>query len=473
MAGGIGDFSVTAGKDLSGNSGSFSERDRSSIRSTSPMDVSGPAYVPGSGNAHYIVIMKKSWEQAAPLKFHNGLLEDLKSRLKLVAKVPLPDMPHFFPQGSEGEIAFEGRHVLHVDSALREQPLFSHLETLKELVQRCVDRKVTFPEFVKSLNKIPIPATWRNDIVNGLFENAQDPGPFVPPVPKTPGLSQDLDKLMGLLNEKDTGGSRLSPQLGHFLDEVGRDSTGFTLRNGAATELHKDLTQTLAALRGSLLRQASLAETLGFIASLQRLAKSAKGRERQLIHLWSEIPEDPTSLLVGENADAAGDFAVALVLIDPWERSPAFLSQVANLAAQLKCPLLIQASGDGLSSSTAFPEGESLEALKAFVSKPQAFFFSGGVASRVDDEACVFRPAVLAFLEGLVSSKENVAFYLHHAMHLEDQDLITEKGQARSTDRLLDQTQINALSLAKINRVNGARNQSIASFPLLTPWGNE
>ena len=76
----------------------------------------------------------------------------------------------------------------------------------------------------------------------------------------------------------------------------------------------------------------------------------------------------------------------------------------------------------------------------------------------------------MAFLEGLVSSRENVEFYIHRSMTLDDQDLVTEKGQARATDRLLDQTQVIALSAKKINRVNGARNRSEATFPLLTAW---
>ncbi|GEM_PF-2071042 len=467
MTGGIGDFSISTGKDLSS---------QGSVRATGtgtensgghqlPQARSSARRIPGTGNSHYIIMMKQGWEQESPLRFHNGFLDDLRANLKLIAKVPLPEMPNFFPSGSEGEITFQGRHVLHVDSALREQALFSHLESLRELVQRCADRKTVFPEFVAALNAIPIPATWRNEIVNGLFENAQAPGPIMP-APKSPGLSQDIDKLMELLNEKDTGGSRLSPHLGKFLDEVGRDSTGFTLRDGAAKQLHKDLTQTLSALRGSLLRQQSLAETFGFISSLQRLARSAKGRERQTVHLWSAIPEDPRSLLVGENADQGGDFAVAIVLMDPWDRDPQFLRQVGALASELNCPLLMQVPGETL------PVGDALTTLTECIPASEAYFFAGGVASRVDEEACVFRPAVLAFLEGLVSSKENVEYYLHRALILEDQDLITEKGQARSTDRLLDQTQIIALSAGRINRVNGARNQSIASFPLLTAWAD-
>jgi hypothetical protein len=410
-------------------------------------------------------LLKKSWQQEAPLRFHSGMLEDIRNRLKLSAKVPLPEMPNFFPLGAEGDINFTGRHVLHVDSALREQSLFSHLESLRLLVLSCAERKTIFPEFVASLNKIPIPSSWRNEIVNGLFQNAQAGEP-VKPLPKPPGLSQDIDKLMGLLQEKDTGGSRLSPHLGHFLDEVGRDSTGFILRDGAARQLYNDLTQALEALRGSLLRQPSLAETLGFIFSLQRLTRSAKGRDRQCVHLWSDIPEDPAALLVGENADEAGDSAMAMVLLDPWERDPAFLRQAANLAARLNCPVLMQVPGETL------PGGEALTALSESLRTSEAFFFAGGVASRVDEEACVFRPAVLAFLEGLVTSKENVAYYLHRSMVLEDQDLITEKGQARSSDKLLDQTQVMALSEKKLNRVNGAKNQSKVSFPLLTPWGD-
>lgn len=408
--------------------------------------------------------MKKGWEQDAPLRFHNGQLDDLRNRFKLTAKVPLPEMPDFFPAGAEGEMTFQGRNVLHLDGALREQPIFAHLENLRDLVQRVADRKITFPDFISGLNGISIPPSWRNEIVNGLFEHAQ-PGATVIPEPKAPGLSSDIDRLMEMINQDNTGGSKLSPHLGRFLEEVGRDSTGFILRDGAAKQLHKDLVQTLEALRGSLLRHGALADALGFMSSLQRLAKAAKGRERQTVHLWSEIPSDPGALLVGETADEGAEFAVAVVVTDPLDRDAAFLRRAASLAAGLGCALLLQLPGEALPK-----DDPALQVLSESVRKAETFFFAGGVASRVEGDNCVFRPAALAFLEGLVGSRENVDFYLHRSMLLEDQDLITEKGQARATDRLLDQAQIIALSNLRINRVNGARNRSDASFPLLTPW---
>jgi hypothetical protein len=460
MTGGIGDFNVSAGKDLSGNRGGQS---RPGAGAAGPEAKSASRRVPGQGNSHYIVIMNKGWEQDAPLKFHNGYLDELRNGFRLAAKVPLPEMPNFFPSGAEGEMTFQGRNVLHLDSALREQSLFAHLETLRDLVQRVADRKVAFPEFIDGLNRISLPASWRNEIVNGLFDHAE-PGTELAPERKSPGLSSDIDKLMEMINQDTSGGSKLSPHLGKFLEEVGRDSTGFTLKDGAARQLHKDLVQTLEALRGSLLRHGVLADALAFMSSLQRLAKVAKGRDRQTVHLWSRVPEDPRALLVGENADEGADFAVAVVLTDPLERDPAFLRRVANLAASLDCPLLLQAPGEQI------PAGDGFKALAESVEGYRTFIFSGGVASRVEGENCVFRPAALAFLEGLVSSRENVDFYVHRSLVLEDQDLVTEKGHARATDRLLDMAQVIELSAKRVNRVNGARNRTDASFPLLTAW---
>ncbi|MDB5104646.1 MAG: hypothetical protein JWP91_2335 [Fibrobacteres bacterium] len=467
VAGGIGDFSVSAGKDLSGNRGGESQ--------AGTQNRSAGARIAGQGNSHYIVMMKKGWEQEAPLRFHNGFLDDLRNRFRLTSKVPLPEMPDFFPTGAEGEMIFQGRNVLHLDNALREQTLFAHLENLRDLVQRVADRKITFPDFISGLNGISIPPSWRNEIVNGLFEHAA-PGTTLIPEAKAPGLSSDIDRLMDMINQDNTGGSKLSPHLGRFLEEVGRDSTGFKLRDGAAKQLHKDLVQTLEALRGSLLRHGALADALGFMSTLQRLARGAKGRERQTVHLWTEVPTDPRAVLLGETADGGADFAVAVVVTDPLDREPAYLREVAGLCATLACPLLLQLPGeefpkavDGEAASSAIT---ALSALAESVRKPDAYFFAGGVASRVEGENCVFRPAALAFLEGLVASRENVDFYTHRSMVLGDQDLVTEKGQARATDRLLDQTQVNALSGMRINRVNGARNRSEASFPLLTPWGD-
>lgn len=440
MTGGIGEFSISMGKE-------------------------GSSKTQGSGNFHYIILMKQEWEQVSPLKFNNGFLDDLRTKLKLKAKIPLPEMPNFFPSGSEGEIQFQGRDVLRAESALRDQPLLAHLETLRILVQQCVDRKCDFPRFVAELNKLPIPSTWRNEIVNGLFETAGTVAPL-PSVPKPPGLSQDIEKLMGLLSETepDSLAKKVNPHFGNFLEEVGRESTGYTLKSGAGKRLHDELTLALNALRSNLLRQKPLAETLGFIASLQRLARLAKGREKQMIHLWSSIPANPEDLLVGENMDEGKDFALAIVLTDPLARTPQYLQQLGLLIRKLNCALLIQ-----LPDSISVLSLEYL-ALEEFVPKASTYFFAGGVAARVDEEACVMRPAALAFLEGLVEAKEVVDFYLHRKMILEDQDLLTEKTQAYSTDKLLDQAAVTALSENKINRVNGARNQSIATFPILTSW---
>jgi hypothetical protein len=456
VAGGIGDFSVSAGMDGTfGNSGKASHSPRAK-----PIAV--PGGFPDGARLHYILLAGEDWRQSAPLRFHNGHLDELKTRLEVTAKVPLPGMPGFLPAGSEGEMRFQGRHAFHPDAALREQPLFSHLESLRALVQRCADRRLAFPEFAQEINRIPIPSPWRDEIVNGLFENAGG----VPPEPAAAKgkVAEDLDRIMGMFKQEDKGGSALSPHLDRFLEEVGKDSTGFILRDGAAKELLRDLSRTLEALRGGMLRHPPLARALAILASLQRLAKSAKGRERQTVHLWSDIPSDPGSILAADSDGSVPDAAAALVLLDPLERNSAFLRAVAGLAARLNVPLLVQVPGEDIP-----PGHPALEAL-AEGAPVHTYFFAGGVAARVDGEECVFRPAALAFLEGLVAGRETVDFYLHRAMVLEDQDIVTEKGQARATDRLLDNAEWEAVSAARINRVNGVRNRTEARFPLLRPW---
>jgi hypothetical protein len=219
-------------------------------------------------------------------------------------------------------------------------------------------------------------------------------------------------------------------------------------------------------LRGSLLSQPALASVLGLLSSLQRLARLAKGRERQTVHLWSGLPADPESLLIGDQANPEGDHAVAIVLLDASDRDAAFLGGAAALAHRLGCPLLLQAPED------AIPDGEAMRAWSESAPKARTYFFSGGVASRVEGDNCVFRPAALAFLEGLVASRENADYYVHRAMVLEDQDLITRNGQACATDQLLDNARWDAVIRRGVNRVNGARNKSEASFPLLKSWAD-
>ncbi|HLP42853.1 MAG TPA: hypothetical protein VK465_15190, partial [Fibrobacteria bacterium] len=406
-----------------------------------------------------------TWGQAGPLRFHNGLLEDLRVRFTYPARVQLPDMPGFLPAHTEGEMRFLGRHVFHLDAALKEQPLFAHLETLRALVARCADRRIGYDEFLPELGRIPIPVDWRNEIVNGLFEHAHS----APAAPSGAAgrVRKDLDALMDMFQDSAAGGTAVNPHLGRFLEEVGKDSTGFTLRDGAARALAADIDKTLATLRGSVLRQAPIAEALGVLYSLNRLARLARGRERQTVHVWTDIPEDPATLLTADADGSDPDAAVALVLLDPLERDPSFLRQLGGLAARLRAPLILQLPGEEI--PTENPALEALaEGLGAHAS--HAYFFAGGVVSLVGDDAFVLRPAALAFLEGLVAGREAMAFYLHRAMKLDDQDIVTEKGLAHSTDRLLDQAHIDSLSERRVNRVNGARNRPEAAFPPLRPW---
>lgn len=459
MAGGIGDFSVSAGKP------GTSDGAGAAASAPSSRTIRIPGGIPQGARTHFILLGAGEGAAQEPIRFHNGLLDDLKTRFSLTTRVPLPDMPGFFPAGSAGEMRFQGRHVFHLDAALREQPLFSHLVALRALVQKVADRLLAFPDFLPEINRIPIPPTWRNEIVNGLFDHAQS-GPAAPSAPKTQ-VGQDLERIMGMFQEGDGGGTALNPNLGRFLDEVGRDSTGFTLRDGAAKELLEDLSRTLDTLRHGMLRHGPLAATLGLLASLQRLARLAKGREKQTVHLWPDIPSDPAAVLAADSDGAFPDLALALVLLDPLERSPAFLGRAAALAASLGAPLLVQLPDESIPA-----DHPAVAALAAGV-PAQTYFFAGGVASRVDGDACVFRPAALAFLEGLVAARQGVDTYLHRAMILEDQDIVTEKGQARAADKLLDQGRIDALAGQRVNRVNGVRNRTEAVFPLLHPWKDQ
>lgn len=457
MTGGIGDFSVSAGRPgtdrrEAGGSGSLK----------GPIRV--PDAIPQGARLHYILIAAGS-PDAGPLRFNNGNLEDIKGRFRATASVPLPDLPGFFPAGAAGEMTFQGKDVFHLDSALREQPLFSQLEKLRALVQKAADRRLAFPDFLSEINRIAIPSPWRNEIVNGLFENAQAPQ-AAPQVPAS-RVSQDLSRILELFQEGDGGGTSVNPNLGRFLDEVGKDSTGFILKDGAAKALSQDLNKTVETLRGGMLRNGALAAALGLLASLQRLARLAKGRERQTVHIWSGIPGDAPSLLAADGDGASPDLALAMVLLDPFGRDPAFLRALAGLAAGLSCPLLVQLPAEAIPATG--PEADALAALEAGI-PAHTYFFAGGVASRVDGDAHVLRPAALAFLEGLVAARRPVADYLHRAMVLEDQDVVTEKGQARAADRLLDQTQVDDLARRRVNRVNGVRNRAEAVFPLLHPW---
>lgn len=455
VAGGIGDFSVGAEKP-GGDAGAGPL--------SRPIRI--PGGIPPGARLHYAVIAAAGGAEA-PLRFHNGRLDDLKSRFRAAVRVPLPDLPGIFPAGAQGDMAFTGRDVFHLDAALRGQPLFAHLEALRLLVERAAARRLAFPEFVAGIDRIPIPAAWRNEIVDSLFANSRQ-GPAAAPAPSS-RVGEDLARALEMFREGDGGGTALNPNLGRFLDEVGRDGTGFVLRDGAARDLHRDLTRTLDTLRVGLLRHPPLSATLGLLASLQRLARLAKGRDRQTVHLWPDIPADADvdAELAADGDGGAPEAVLALALADAFARGPEFPRRAAALAARLGCPLLVQLPGESLPAEG--PEAEALAALLA--GHPErTYFFAGGVASRVDGDAHVFRPAALAFLEGLVAAREPVEGFRHRALRLEDEDVVAEEGQARAADRLLDQSQVDALAQRRINRVNGVRNRAEAVFPPLVPW---
>lgn len=448
MAGGIGEFSVSAGK-------APERRDaQASAPGTAPRQA-GP--IPADAYSHYIILAPREWAQSGPLRFHNGHLDEIKNSFRLSAKVPLPDMHGFFPAGTEGEIILQGKDLLHPGSALRDQPLFSHLEALRALVQRCAERKVAFPEFVAALNKIPIQPAWRNDIVNGLFDTA----PNAPALPAALARKDDgLDRVLQMM-EIPGAAPVPNPGLARFLEEVGRDSTGFSLRESAARELAKDLASALQSLRLDLLKTPALTDALAFNASLNRLARLAKGREKQEVHLWSTLPSDPAAILAGDKMGDIRDIAQALVLLDAPRRDDAYLTAVSLLASRLGCPLLVQSASDEIPAESA--------PLRDGPAASYTYFFAGGVAALSEGDACVFRPAALAFLEGLVAARESAEGYRDKAMVLEDQDVITEKGQARSSDKLLDNAAADVLRAKGINRVNGIRNRNVAVFPPLLP----
>ena len=100
VAGGIGDFTVATVKDGAEGQARTAGDPR-------------PARIPGRGNSHYVLLLNRGWEQDGPVKFHNGYLDELRGRFRLAAKVPLPEMPDFFPPGAEGEMTVIPRGVSH------------------------------------------------------------------------------------------------------------------------------------------------------------------------------------------------------------------------------------------------------------------------------------------------------------------------------------------------------------------------
>ena len=409
-----------------------------------------------------------AWISPKPLRFHNGHLEDIKGRFRASARVPLPELPGFFPAGATGDMTFQGRDVFHLDSALRGQPLFSHLEALRILVQKAAGRRLAFPEFLSEINRIPIPAEWRNEIVNSLFDNAQNP-PASPQADQSK-VGRDLDRILEMFREGDGGGTAVNPNLGRFLDEVGRDSTGFILKDAAAQALLQDLTKTLETLRGGLLRHGTLSSALGFLASLQRLARLAKGRDRQTVHLWSDVPDDAGGCWPRTGTGPCRT----------WPRR--WSSSTPSVAKPDSCGAWrAWRSAWNAPCSSSFPARRFRRMAPAQRRWPpwmpacRRIPISSPAASPPSWMATPMSsvPRPWPSWKAWWPPRQPVSAYLHRSMVLEDQDVITEKGQARAADRLLDQSQIDALAQRRVNRVNSVRNRTEAVFPLLSPWKDQ
>ena len=80
MAGGIGDFSVNAGRPGTSDGAGAAP-------SAKPIRI--PGGIPQGARTHFILLSAEDGSPQEPIRFHNGLLDDLKSRLSLTIRVPM------------------------------------------------------------------------------------------------------------------------------------------------------------------------------------------------------------------------------------------------------------------------------------------------------------------------------------------------------------------------------------------------
>ncbi len=396
---------------------------------------------------HYVLSAPTELSLNGPVAFNNFARDDLAQAIAVRADLEI-DLHLPWTQGP-GPVHWgvEGIAALKPPIALRGVDSLALLDDLVALLERVLKRQIPFAEAKRNLDLLQLPAFYRNRVLESSFRTSE-------------GSTQS-----------GVGGVQ------ELIAAVGGQATGFELNESGVAGLLKELRQAAGKALDALLSDPRIEQTLAFLVGLNRLAKKANGRKKQIIHLvpntWraGELGEYLKPYANGE----AGDARVA-ALCFPYVRvglasdpqaDVAEWDKLAWLGASLQAAMCIQFEMDSESESQAW-----INFLRTHPEAARIFLFAGRVARRVAGpvaERCLFQPALVTFLEGMLAENASPGDFRDKYLLVEDQDVHDGPAKAFSTQELRTETQIRDASASGCNWANGAVGADTVRFPPLTP----
>jgi hypothetical protein len=386
------------------------------------------------------------------IAFHNAMTEDIKSKLCVVASLgesqsPVPGWPQ-----SDWQWYLRGKHLLHPDQFHADQPVMSQLTETVSLLDGALRGRLDFGAFKSRLDRIGLPIDWRNHLINEVFQHAE-----TPPLPLMATQSSASDPLASLLDQVSIPGATQSSNAAQaFIQQVGADSTGYSLNKTMASTL----LEAFQAFRKHLQAHAEKAglETLfGWGAGLSALMKRLRGRSRQIG--WLVPPEANAESLRKALADHQGPVEVLVLAgFTTWEE--AMTSAYQNLLLKAKT-VLIQV-GEG--HFAAFKESV---AASGFGEK--IYLMQGTVRCAFGNDLCALKPAALAYVEACLQVGVTPHAAKDDVLTLDDQDPCPGRSERHVAERMLPDSEWVPKCRSGQNWLNGKLGTAQILFRPLTP----
>jgi|GEM_PF-4795958 len=376
----------------------------------------------GNDSSHslYLFGLPMQAAESGILAFHNGHTDELKQGLSFSANLqadrsPIPGWP-----AGEWMWRLSGKHVIHPDQFLGDQPVMAQLAEAIRLLETVAAGRMDYSGFISRLDRIGLPLEWRNHLANEVFKHA---APSLPPQNLPAG-----DALADLLSRVDVPGEKAMSAAEAFIQEVGTDSTGFILDREKAMAL-RDAFAVFKKQMQAHAEQAGLAYLLGWAAGLAALVKVLRGRQKQ----WGWIL--PPASESGRYNEALSSFQgeVEILVIagyDNWEE--AWTPGYASLAERAKM-ILIQIPDGGFSE---FKENgrQSPYAGKIFLT-------GGWVRCAFGNEGCALKPAALAYAEACLAGKRVPGDARQEILVLADQDPCPGRLEKHVAEKILPESE--------------------------------
>jgi hypothetical protein len=433
------DFEIRLERGNGAPPGNFSKQGAALPAQQPDLDLEGPC-------RHYAVVLPSHWKSTGPLRVNNVDLAPFKKGFQI--QWPWPGKNKSEP--SRGLfLNVDGLALSKPEAFLNEISGWITWTQALELLNLALSRRLDRNGFVAALDRLDLPVDWRNGLVNDLFLHAAPT-----PKPSSPSPS-DLDHLLTQVALPEGEKSGTDQALDHFIDSVasGPADTGFKLDEDSARQWIVRISELKGEMHGTFLSSPQVAEEFGYLASLNGLARAAKGRKRHWLHF---IPENLSeaewnSWIISTAADEPGPWEV-IAFPHPKITETLWPQRIRKLGA--KAFLQIEASESNLS-----PE---------FIEKwaDIGFAFVGGVLTESSGQ-CLTKPATWVALHSLLLTGDG--FNPEGELRYEEDIPYTQSSTAHGADRLRTTADISDLRRLGINPLIGTKNSLEVFFaPLIS-----